>query len=313
MKPLPVILDCDPGIDDSISLLVALASPEDFNILGITTVAGNVDLDTCTANACAIRELAHRDDVPVYAGCPRPLVNAPVFAEHIHGETGLGNCVLPKPQRGVEGQHAVDFIIETLMKAEDNSITLVPTGPLTNIAVAMIKSPAILPKIKELVIMGGARREGGNITASAEFNIKADPHAAHVVFGCGRPIVAIGLDATLQIRCSPERMEQFLALKTAVGDAAHAMIAHVNSVYGDTYGTQGAALHDPCTIGYLLAPELFKIRPARIQIEISSPLTSGHTAIDLHGIEPAASNAQWVEELDGEALFSLIIERMKRL
>jgi purine nucleosidase len=313
MTPRPVILDCDPGIDDAISLLVAMASPDEFNILGITTVAGNVDVETGTTNACGIRELAKRNDIPIYAGCPRPLVNEPVFAEHIHGDTGLGGCRLPAAKASVGDRHAVDFIIDTLSNADDNSVTLVPTGPLTNIAVALIKTPAIASKIREIVLMGGARREGGNITASAEFNMKADPHAAHVVMKCGRPIIAIGLDATTQFRCSPARMKLLDQLDSPVGHAAAEMLGYVNQVYADYYGEEGAALHDPCTIAYLLAPHLFKSRPCLMEIEISSQLTSGHTAIDLRGKSGRPDNALWVDGLDPDAVFSLIIERLRRL
>jgi purine nucleosidase len=313
MSRARVILDCDPGIDDAISLLVAMASPDDFDILGITTVAGNIDVEISTRNACGIRELAKRADIPIYAGCPRPLVNEPVFAPHIHGDTGLGGWVLPDAGTAVENRHAVDFIIDTLLDAEDNSVTLVPTGPLTNIAVALIKTPTILPKIKEIVLMGGARREGGNITASAEFNMKADPHAAHVVLQCKRPIIAIGLDATTQIRCSPSRMKTLAQIDTVVGRAAAMMLGHVNQVYADYYGEEGAALHDPCTIGYLLAPHLFTSRPCLMQVETGSSLTSGHTAIDLRGKSGRPNNAQWVEGLNADAVFSLIVERLKRL
>ena len=312
MTALPVILDCDPGIDDAVSLLVALASPENFNILGITTVAGNVDLDTCTRNACQVRELAGRMDVPVYAGCPRPMVIEPVFADHIHGDSGLGRAQLPEPSHMTEDQHAVDFIIETLLAADDDSITLVPTGPLTNIAVAITRSPEILPKIKQLIIMGGARSEGGNITPSAEFNIAADPHAAHVVYRCGRPILAMGLDATMQFRASPARMDVLRGIDSETGRAVMAMLEHVNDVYVDFYGEEGAAIHDPCTIGYLLAPELFTTRPCAIAVEMSSPLTLGHTAVNLRVPDPDTS-IEWVTQTDASALFDLIVERLKRL
>lgn len=312
MTALPVILDCDPGTDDAISLLVALASPDDFNILGITTVAGNVTLDTCTRNACMIRELAGRAEVKVYAGCPRPLVIEPMFAEHIHGDSGLGRAQLPEPSHMAEDQHAVDFIIETLLAAKDNSITLVPTGPLTNIAVAITRSPQILPKIKQLVIMGGARSEGGNITPSAEFNIAADPHAAHVVYGCGRPIIAMGLDATMQFRASPARMTELAKIDSEAGRVVVAMLEHVNAVYVDYYGEEGGAIHDPCTIAFLLAPELFATRPCAIQVEMSSPLTIGHTAVDLRVPDPDNS-IEWVTDTDAPALFGLIVERLKRL
>lgn len=308
-----VILDCDPGVDDAISLLVALAAPEALEILGITTVGGNVPLDVVTSNACAVRSFAGRKEIPVFAGCPRPLVKPQVFADHVHGQSGLGTGVLAECGLPQDPRHGVDFIIETLRGAPDASITLVPTGPLTNIAVALVKEPGIARAIREIVLMGGACREGGNITASAEFNMSVDPHAAHVVFECGRPIVAVGLDATYQLRMTPARMARIKALKSETSDFVHDMLEHVNDSYAGLYGVEGCALHDPCTVGYLLAPDLFETRACRIDVETASPLTSGHTAVDFHNMSGRPQNARWVTRIDDEALFDLIIERLTRL
>lgn len=308
-----VILDCDPGVDDAISLLVAMASPEALEILGITTVGGNVPLDVVTGNACAVRSFAGRKDIPVLAGCPRPLVRPQVLADHVHGESGLGTGVLARCDLPPEPRHGVDFIIETLRQADDASITLVPTGPLTNLAVALVKDPAIARAIREIVLMGGAHREGGNITASAEFNMSVDPHAAHVVFECGRPIVALGLDATYQLRMTPARMARIKALNSEAGDFVHDMLEHVNASYAGLYGADGCALHDPCTVGYLLAPDLFETRACRIDVETASPLTAGHTAVDFYNASGRPQNARWVTGLDGDGLFDLILERLSRL
>ena len=172
MAPRPLIIDCDPGQDDAVMLCLALAAPEALDILGITTVAGNVPVHLTQRNARFVCELTGRRDVKVYAGCPRPMLCAPVTAEAVHGATGLDGIDIPEPTVPLEPRHGVDFIVETLMAAADDSITLVPTGPLTNVAVAMVKEPRILPGIRELVIMGGARTAGGNVTPAAEFNIR---------------------------------------------------------------------------------------------------------------------------------------------
>lgn len=308
----PVIFDCDPGVDDCIALMVALASPQDFDVLGITTVAGNVPLETCTHNALALTALVGRTDVEVYAGCPRPLVEKAVAARHIHGETGLGAAKLPDPAREASQTHAVDFLIEVLRAAPPGGVTLAPTGPLTNLAVALIKAPDIAEGIREIVLMGGARREGGNISASAEFNMYADPHAARVVFQSGLPITAIGLDTTLQLRCTPVRHRALESAGNVAGKTAADMIGHVNQVYGEIYGSEGAALHDPCVVAYLLAPELFTTVPAAIDVETRAGLTRGHTSVDVFSAEEAC-NARWATTLKAEPVFDLLLERISRL
>lgn len=310
--PRNVIFDCDPGVDDCIALMAALASPEEFDVLGVSTVAGNVPLEVCTRNALALTALVGREDVEVYAGCPRPMVETAVAARHIHGETGLGAARLPEPSHKASDTHAVDFIINALRKADAGSITLAPTGPLTNIAVALVKAPDIAKGVKEIVLMGGARREGGNITASAEFNMYADPHAARVVFQSGLPITAIGLDTTLQLRCTPARHNALETMGNQAGAIAAQMIGHVNQIYGEIYGAEGAALHDPCVVAYLIAPELFETTPAFVEVETRAGLTRGHTSVDIYA-KPEAANAQWATKVDAEAVFALLYERIARL
>jgi inosine-uridine nucleoside N-ribohydrolase len=309
----PILIDCDPGIDDCIALMVALGSPDELDVRAICTVAGNVPVETCTRNAGGVAALAGRGDIPIHAGCPRPMVEAPVFADHIHGENGLGDAVLPEPLNPVSDVHAVPALIEALRGAGEEGLTLVITGPMTNLAVALVQAPDIAEGIREIIIMGGARREGGNITGSAEFNIYADPHAARTVLRCGRPITLIGLDTTLQIRATPARMERMRGLGTTAARAADLMIAHVNRVYGEIYGTEGAALHDPCTIACLLAPELFTLRPAHVDVETRAGLTRGHTAVELFGQSETGGAVSWADGLDAEAVFDLILERMGRL
>lgn len=310
--PRPVLIDCDPGIDDCVALMVALASPDELDIRGITTVAGNVPVEVCTRNAAGILALVGRDDVPVLAGCPRPMVVDPVFAEHIHGENGLGDAELPAVELPAGGGHAVDFIIETLRTTAE-PISLVITGPMTNLAVALVKSPDIIEGIADITVMGGARSAGGNITASAEFNIYADPHAAQIVLSCGRPVTMIGLDATLQLRCTPDRMARLLDVSNHACSAAHAMITHVNRVYGEVYGAAGAALHDPCTIGWLLAPHRFETCRASVAVDTREGLTRGHTAVDIYAADTAPGQIDWVTGLDADGLFDLLLSRMERL
>ncbi|MCW5724363.1 MAG: nucleoside hydrolase [Maricaulaceae bacterium] len=298
-------------MDDCIALFAAFASPE-FELLGVTTVAGNVPVEVCARNALCAAALAGRVDVPVFRGCDRPLRVAPAFADHIHGETGLGNAALPEPARPLQDAHAVDFIIDTLRRAPEASVTLAPTGPLTNIATALRRAPEIARGVRELVLMGGADAAGGNITPKAEFNFYADPHAAQTVMQSGLKLTVLGLDVTLQLRCTAARMARLHAADTPVTRAAAAMIGHVNAVYGAVYGAEGAALHDPCVIAYLLRPELFAVRPAHVALLTAPEAMRGHAGVSPPGPERPA-NAVWVDGVDAEAAFSLILERMTRL
>lgn len=311
--PRPVIIDCDPGIDDCVALMVALASPDDLAVEAICTVAGNVDVETCTRNVLGLLAYLEQESVPVYAGCERPLRVQPVFADHIHGESGLGSVTFPGRQAQARDEHAVDYLIRRLTDRSKAPATLVIVGPSTNLATALEKAPQITAGIDQIVLMGGARREGGNITPSAEFNIYADPHAARSVFHCGRPLTVIGLDTTLQLRCSPPRMSSLRKIGNPASEAAADMMEHVNAIYGEIYGIAGAAMHDPCTIAWLLAPDFFHSRPVRIDVETTSFLTRGHTAVDYHFTDDRPANANWVESLDADAVFDLLLQRIARL
>ena len=292
-------------------LLLALACPDEFDILGITTVAGNVPLDLTQRNARIICELAGRTDVPVYAGCDKPMRLDLITAENVHGKTGIDGVEIYEPAMPLQDQHAVDFIIETLLQAGDDSITLVPTGPLTNIGEAMSRQPDILPKIREIVMMGGAMREAGNTTPSAEFNILEDPHAAHIVMQCGRPLTIVPLDVTHQALVSQNRIEQIRELNTPIGTAVVGMMEFFNRFDSEKYGSDGAPLHDPCTIAYLLKPQLFVGKMCNVEIETGSPLTRGHTAVDFWGITDRVRNANWLYKVDADGFFELLIERLK--
>ncbi len=312
MTARPIIIDCDPGQDDAIMLLLSMASPDELDILGITTVAGNVPLALTARNARILCDLAGKQEIGVYAGCSRPLVRNLVTAEEVHGKTGIDGIEITEPRTPLQTLHAVDFIVETLLAAEDNSITLVPIGPLTNIAAALVKAPAIAGKIKEIVLMGGAMREGGNTTPSAEFNIYVDPHAADVVFRCGRPIVVMGLDVTHQVLTTQARLKRIKELGNPVAEAAHNMLAFFDRHDVHKYGSDGAPLHDPCTSAYLLKPELFTAKTCNLQVEIHSELTMGHTAVDFWHVSDRPKNVDWVYDVDADGFFDLLTERLGR-
>ena len=313
MKPRPILIDCDPGQDDAVMLLLAFASPEELDILGVTTVAGNVPLALTERNARLMCELGRRADVKVFAGCSRPMVRQLVTAEEVHGRTGIDGFEIYDPTHPLQTQHGVDFIVETLMAAADDSITLVPTGPLTNIGAALVKEPRIASKIHEIVLMGGAMREGGNVTPSAEFNIYVDPHAADVVFRCGRPLVAAGLDLTHQAMSTRERSQAIGGAGNEAGRVVQRMLEFYNRHDVAKYGTDGGPLHDPCTIAYLLRPGLFEGKLVNIEVETHSELTIGETAVDFWGVTGKPPNANWLHAIDADGFFDLLVERIGRL
>lgn len=293
-------------------LLLALASPDQLEVLGITTVAGNVPLDLTQRNARLVCELAGADEVPVFAGCSHPLERELVTAENVHGKTGIDGMDIHEPGVRLQARHAVDFIVATLLAAAPASVTLVPTGPLTNIAMAIRREPRILPAIRRIVLMGGAMREGGNTTPSAEFNIHVDPHAAKVVLGSGLPIVMAGLDLTHQVLVTGAFLERLRALGSPVAAATVAMLEFFNRHDRRKYGSKGAPLHDPCTIAWLLRPELFEGRDCNVEVETASELTLGHTAVDFWGVTGRPPNVTWLHSIQVEGFFDLLIERLAR-
>ena len=305
-----IILDCDPGVDDAVAILLALAAPDELDVLAITTVAGNVGLSKTTRNACMLREIAGRPDVPIYAGRGAPLIREPVAAAEFHGAEGLGDIVPFEPFQGVEGQDAVAAMTAILSNAAAHSICIAVTGPLTNIAEVLLASPSCKRAIAQIVLMGGARREGGNITASAEYNMYADPDAAQVIMEAGCPLVVIGLDATHQVRATPARVDTIARLANPRAEAAASTLHFSNQIPGNLDGTSGAPLHDPCVIGYLLRPDLFDSRPAHIAIETVSDLTRGHSSVEFRDGLAGPFNAQWVTRIDADGLFALLEERL---
>ncbi|MBZ9677414.1 nucleoside hydrolase [Mesorhizobium sp. ES1-1] len=311
-QPRKIIIDTDPGQDDAVAILLALGSAE-LDIVGISVVAGNVPLKLTEKNARKICELAGRPDIDVYAGAIRPLIRELVTAEEVHGKTGLNGPQLPEPTMKLQEQYAVDFIVETLMKEESGTITLCALGPLTNVALAMIREPRIASRIKEIVLMGGGFFEGGNVTPAAEFNIYVDPHAADIVLKSGVPIVMMPLDVTHKALTTAKRTQAFRALGTKVGLATADMLEFFERFDEEKYGTDGGPLHDPCVIAYLLKPDLFKGRSCNVSVETASELTMGMTVIDWWGVTKRPKNAMVMRDIDHDGFFALLVERLGRL
>lgn len=312
MTARQIIIDTDPGVDDAVAILLALAAPAELAVLGIVAVAGNLPLALTEKNARRLCELAGRPDVPVFAGCAKPLLQSPLTTEYVHGETGFGGLVLPEPSLPLQSRHGVDFLIEALLAAASDSITLCTLGPLTDIAVALAKAPAIAGRVRELVVMGGARAELGNVTPAAEFNIHADPHAAAAVFTSGIPIVLMPLDATHKVLSTAARRARLRALGNGCGKAIATLLTPSAGLPRRRYGS-GLPLHDPCVIAYLLWPDLFAGRHVNVAIETASPLTIGMTVVDWWGVTDRPPNARFIDEVDAERLYERLGEYVARL
>ena len=308
-----IILDCDPGQDDAVALALAMAAKDEIEILGVTTVAGNVPLNLTQRNARIMCEMCHRPDVKVYAGAEKPMAQELVTAEHVHGKSGLDGIEIYEPSHSLEEKHAIDFIIESCLVAELNSLILVPTGPLTNIGLAIDREPDILPKIKEIVLMGGARKEAGNITPSAEFNIYVDPEAAKLVLQCGRPIVMMSLDVTHQVLTTQKRVDTIRNLDSSVGEGIAALIEFYERYDEEKYHLDGAPLHDPCTVAYLLKPELFKFKNVNVEIETGGAFTRGTTVVDYWEVTDRIPNVQWAYEVNDEGFFDLLNQYLSKI
>lgn len=307
-----IIIDCDPGQDDAINLLLAMSAPEQFDILGITTVAGNVPLELTQRNARMICDIAGRGDMRVYAGCRRPLVRDLLTAEKVHGSTGIDGIEITDPEQPLQQRHAVDFLGDTLSAAEPGSVTLVPTGPLTNVAMAIVKQPKIGAAIERIVLMGGAMREGGNHSPSAEFNMLVDPHAADVVLRSGLPIVMMGLDITHQVLATRARIARIAAIDNPAARATAGMLGFFTRHDSAKYGFDGAPLHDPCTVAWLMEPGLFEGRECNVAVETQSPLTMGHTAVDFWGVTGREPNVTWMHAVDADGFYELLTDRLAR-
>jgi len=311
--PRKIIIDTDPGQDDAVAILLALASPAEIEVLGIVAVAGNVGLHHNATNARKVVELSGRTEIPVYAGCSRPMRRHLVTAEHVHGDTGLNGPDLPDPKIPLQERHGVDYIVDTLMAAEPGTVTLCTLGPLTNIAMALVKQPAIAERIQEIVMMGGAYFEVGNITPAAEFNIYVDPEAADIVMRCGAPITILPLDVTHMIQSTPARLAAIKALGNKAGTAVYEMLTFSEGFDLKKYGWDGAPLHDPTVIAYLLAPGLFEGRHCNVTVETASELTLGMTVADYWHVSGRAYNATFMRSGNAEGFYDLLTERLARL
>jgi len=308
-----IIIDTDPGLDDAVAILLALAAAEKLDVRGIVAVAGNLPLAQTERNARRVCELAGRAEIPVYAGCARPMLRPLATAEHIHGETARDRLLLPEPTMALQTLNGVDFLIETLRIAETGTITVCALGPLTNIAMALIKAPEVAVKIGELVIMGGACFELGNVTPAAEFNIHVDPHAAAIVLDSGMPITMMPLDVTHQLLTTAPRLAALRALDNRCGRAVAALLASFERRRRPKFGTRATALHDPSVIAYLLNPALFRGREVNVAVETQSPLAIGMTIVDWWGVTGRKPNLRLMNTVDVDGFYDLLNERLAQL
>jgi purine nucleosidase len=313
MNPTKIIIDTDPGVDDALTFLLALASPE-IKLEALTSVHGNIGIEKTTRNALAVLELANASHIPVARGCSLPLVSPLHKAgDAVHGSSGIGNANLPEPKSKPVKQHAIDYLIERIL-AEPNQISVFPIGPLTNIALAIRKEPRIVQALKGLVIMGGAVKEGGNASPLAEFNIFADPHAAHVVFHSGIPITLIPLDVTHKCLLTTEDVERLNKIDSPIAR----FVRDATSVYIKFYQnyenfSNGCALHDPLTLATIIKPELFTFEELHVDVDISGGISSGNTFADFLKISKKPANMKVAMDVRGRDFIELFIERMERL
>ncbi len=312
MTPRKIIIDTDPGQDDAVAILLALASPDEIEVLGITAVAGNVPLPLTQKNARIVCELAGRPDIKVFAGCDAPLSHPLVTAEHVHGKTGLDGPPMTDPTMPLQDQNGVDFIVETLRAEVSGTVTLCPLGPLTNIATALQRAPDIAERVQEIILMGGAYFEVGNITPTAEFNIYVDPEAADIVMKSGIKITFLPLDVTHKALTTQPRVDAFRALGNTVGEMVAAWTGFFERFDKEKYGSAGAPLHDPCVIAYLMWPEIFQGRHINVEIALSDPLTLGMTVADWWRVTDRPANATFIRDMDDEAFYTRLTDRLAR-
>ena len=304
-----LIIDCDPGVDDAVALFLAFAAPE-LELLAVCTVGGNVPAHLTQRNARIVRQIAGREDVPVYGGAERPLKRPPAGAGDFHGPEGLGDLAPFEPTGIIGDGPAANAIVDLVMKRPAGSVAVAVLGPMTNLALAMKRERRLADHLGPVVVMGGARSEGGNITASAEFNIWADPDAAAVVFASGCDVIAFGLDATHQVRATEPRIRAIEALRSEPARATAALLRFSQRVEREANGAEAPPLHDPCPIAWLLKPELFTLKPCRIEVETASELTRGHTAVEFR-VDPATARHRWATAADGQGVFDLLTDTLK--
>jgi inosine-uridine nucleoside N-ribohydrolase len=308
-----IIIDTDPGQDDAIAILFALGASHSIQVRALTTVAGNVPVQLASRNARVIRDWGNRSDLPVYGGCERPLLRELVNAFEVHGENGLAGVELDEPKAPLESVHAVHYLVDTLRQAEEAQISLVAIGPLTNIATALILAPEIKRGIKEIVIMGGAYLRRGNVSPCAEFNFYVDPHAADIVFRSGVPLVVLPLDVTHEAISTPPRIAKLRELGNRTGRIVADILTSYQRHDMEKFGADGGPLHDPCTIGYLLEPGLFKGRELNVSIELHSDLTIGESVVDWNFKTSRSPNALWIHRIAAEPFYDLLTSCISEL
>ncbi len=308
-----IIIDCDPSPDDAVAILVALASPEELEVLAVTTVAGNVPISLTSKNARKALELGKRMATPVYAGASAPLVRKLITAEHVHGRTGFDGYELPEPTMPLTAGFAPEAIVDLVMQQKAGEVTLCCLAPLTNIALALAKEPRLGRHLQEIVLMGGAFSEGGNITPSAEFNIYVDPEAAARVLDCGAPITMIPLDCTHQALTTKRRLDRLRAVGTPVSEAFYHLLKFNKLFDEQKYGWEGGPLHDATVIAYLLTPEIFAGRKVHVAVECGSELTLGMTVVDWWSVKQKSANVLFLRDIDADRYFELVTERLGRL
>ncbi|MGF6088906.1 nucleoside hydrolase [Pseudomonas sp. 18173] len=312
-QKIDLIIDTDPGADDVVALLFALASPDELNVRALTTVAGNVRLDKTSRNARLVREWAGREEVPVYAGATKPLMRTPIYAEDIHGQEGLSGIAVHEPRQGLAEGSAITYLIDTLKSASPHSITIAMLGPQTNLALALMQEPGIVQGIKEVVVMGGAHFNGGNTTPVAEFNLFADPHAAEVVLKSGVKLTYLPLDVTHKILTSEARLKQIAALNNHAGRLVGDILNEYIKGDMERFGIPGGPVHDATVVAYLLKPQLFSGRSVNVVVDSREGPTFGQTIVDWYDGLKAPRNAFWVENGDAQGFFDLLVERLARL
>lgn len=306
-----IILDCDPGHDDAIALLLAYGNPL-IDLLAVTTVVGNQTLEKVTRNALAVARIAGITGIPFAAGCPRPLIREIETAPDIHGDSGLDGPVLPEPVLTLDSRHAVQLIIDTIMAHPPKTITLVPTAGLTNIALAARLEPRIIDRVKEVVLMGGGYHTG-NWSAVAEFNIKIDPEAAHIVFNAGWPLTMVGLDLTHQALATPEVVSKIAAVGTAPAQFVLELLEFFGTMYKSAQGFDYPPVHDPCAVAYVIDPSVMTTRKVPLDVELTGTLTLGMTVADFRAPAPADCTTQVAVKLDHTRFWDLVTDALRRI
>ena len=306
-----ILLDCDPGHDDAVAMMLAWGNPS-IELLGITTVGGNQTLDKVTRNALSVATVVGMHDVPIAAGCRLPLVRPVEIAPDVHGDSGLDGVELPESAVELDPRHGVDLIIETIMSNEPGTVTLVPTGPLTNIAMAARKEPRIVERVQEVVLMGGGYHVG-NWSPVAEFNIKVDPEAAHIVFNEKWPIVMVGLDLTHQALATDEVAERIAAVPGSVSQFTLGLFTFFRKAYQDAQGFEFPPVHDPCTLAYLIDPTIVETVKVPVDVELNGSLTTGMTVADFRAPAPEDCHTKVATRLDAPRFWGLVVDAIDRI